>query len=167
MAKRKSKKFNLPKIATLAVVLLAVAGIGLTVLASQQQTRTESEAANCYRAPTIIQTGQKIASNGTTYYFDVVNNCPGYNQFKLRVKETPSAPAGAAWGWNLNSCGFKVNDGCHIEGVHGKKQISLYVFKPNWVKPGNTYQKFTIRAALRSNDRYYDERSVGFYVPLR
>ena len=161
-------KFRLNSKQFFTISVLSVMVLGLIVLtgAVQQKTNTQSDASGCNRAPTIRVTNQtRLGTDFILYHLDVINNCPGYNQFKIRVKDTPPAPSGKTWTWNLNNCGTNVNEGCYIEGVLGKKEINLLVKKPSWAARGTMYSQFVIRAALRSNDTFFDETSVSFKLP--
>lgn len=76
MAFRKSG-FNHHRFITILIVVLAVIGIGITVLASQQKTQTESDAAGsaCAKKPTLLPAEPpKIFNTYIEYTIRIKNN---------------------------------------------------------------------------------------------
>jgi hypothetical protein len=124
----------------------------------------------CTQDPTWVSLGHTDGAHSVTYHFRLINNCPGSNNFNIRVSDLPNSPRTLHADWRVereNGTLGGLNETI-TRSVNGSERIDIRVIRDlDYYHPNGTYYYVTFRAALVSNTSVNDTITEAYIVVNR
>lgn len=158
MARSNSWPIAPKQLLSVGIIALSLFGLLVFMRASQEATNTRSDAAYCNTKPTwkFISTENRLAS--VIYHLKLVNNCPGSNNFVLKVTQTPTEPVRVS-GWSWKFANGEWNTPYEKPNVSANNnEVNLTVARPGFYTDSKyvelssgRYSWVKLRATLANN----------------